>query len=297
VTAGYGLTERLGVEGSFFYIPPRSTSRSVASSGQPGSTDLILPFFDVNNGIENGTNISQARFFAGSATETLSNSLLGAELNASWALIPSGALRVDLLGGFRYLRLRETYTLTTSSPNIPPQPLDIWNTTDEFETTNNFYGAQVGARAKFDWGRWFATGTLKVGLGAMVQSVDIGGSLVTNDFNSFRAAQTFSGGYFALPSNIGSHTRAAFAVVPEIGLNVGYRITEWASVFAGYTMLYTNNVVRPGKQIDRSINDTQSVAISGDPAARLAGPARPSFTFNGSDFWAQGLNMGLAFRF
>lgn len=297
VTAGYGLTERLGVEGSFFYIPPRSTSRSVASSGQPGSTDLILPFFDVNNGIENGTNISQARFFAGSATETLSNSLLGAELNASWALIPSGALRVDLLGGFRYLRLRETYTLTTSSPNIPPQPLDIWNTTDEFETTNNFYGAQVGARAKFDWGRWFATGTLKVGLGAMVQSVDIGGSLVTNDFNSFRAAQTFSGGYFALPSNIGSHTRAAFAVVPEIGLNVGYRITEWASVFAGYTMLYTNNVVRPGKQIDRSINDTQSVAISGDPAARLAGPARPSFTFNSSDFWAQGLNMGLAFRF
>ena len=78
------------------------------------------------------------------------------------------------------------------------------------------------------------------------------------------------------------------AVAATVGLG--------ASVFAGYTMLYTNNVVRPGKQIDRSINDTQSVAISEDPAARLAGPARPSFKFNGSDFWAQGVNVGLEYK-
>jgi Putative beta barrel porin-7 (BBP7) len=297
VTAGYGLTERWGIEGSFFYVPPRSTSRSVASSGQPGSTDLILPFFDVVNGFESGTNISQARSFRGSATETLSNNLLGAELNASWALRSGGPWRVDLLGGFRYLRLRETYSLTTSSPNIPPFPLDVFNTTDEFETTNNFYGLQAGARTRFDWGRWFATGALKFGLGAMVQSVDISGSLVTNDFNAFRATQTFSGGYFALPSNIGNHTRTVFAVVPEVGLNLGYRITDWASVFAGYTFLYTNNVARPAKQINRNVNATQSVAITDDPAAALVGAAQPSFKFNSSDFWAQGLNVGLAFRF
>ena len=297
VTAGYGLTERWGIEGSFFYVPPRSTSRSVASSGQPGSTDLILPFFDAVNGFESGTNISQAPDFRGRATETLSNSLLGAELNGSWALMPGGPWRLDMLGGFRYLRLRETYSLTTSSPFNPPNPQDIWHTSDEFETTNNFYGVQVGARARFDWGRWFATGALKFGLGAMVQSVDIDGSLVTNDFNNFKATQTFAGGYFALPSNIGSHTRTVFAVVPEIGLNLGYRITDWASVFAGYTFLYTNNVVRPGKQINRNINATQSVAITEDPAATLVGAAQPSFKFNSSDFWAQGLNVGLALRF
>lgn len=92
---------------------------------------------------------------------------------------------MDLLGGFRYLRLQETYTLTTSSPFIPPFPADIWNTTDEFETTNNCYGAQVGLRARFDWGRFFTSGTVKFAMGAMVQSADISGSLVTNDFTNF----------------------------------------------------------------------------------------------------------------
>ena len=42
-------------------------------------------------------------------------------------------------------------------------------------------------------------------MGAMVQSVDVSGSLVTNDYSNFGPTQTFSGGYFALPTNIGSY--------------------------------------------------------------------------------------------
>jgi hypothetical protein len=129
----------------------------------------------------------------------------------------------------------------------------------------------------------FASGSLKVGLGAMQQTVDISGSLVTNDFTNFGPTQTFPGGYFALPSNIGTYNRAVFAVLPELGLNIGFQITSWASVFVGYTFLYTNDVVRPGKQVNRNINPTQSVSWTVDPsaqptppgAARLAG-ARPS---------------------
>jgi Putative beta barrel porin-7 (BBP7) len=297
VTAGYGLTERWGVEGSFLYIPSRSTSKSVSSSGQFGSTNLILPFFDVTQNAESGTEISSAPTFRGSAREELSNSLMGAEANGTWALALGRPWQVDLLGGFRWLRLHETYTFTTSSPFIPPNPVDIWNTTDKFDAFNNFYGAQLGARARYDWGPWFASGTVKVGVGAMVQTVEISGSLVTNDFTDFGPTQTFPGGYFALPTNIGTHTRTVFGVVPEMGLNVGYQITPGMSVFVGYTMLYANNVVRPGNQINRNINTTQSVSWVGEPPATLQGPAQPSFKSNGSDFWAQGLNVGLAFRF
>ena len=50
LTAGYAFTERWGVEGSFFYIPSRSTSRTVSSSGQLGSTELIVPFIDAITG-------------------------------------------------------------------------------------------------------------------------------------------------------------------------------------------------------------------------------------------------------
>jgi hypothetical protein len=88
-----------------------------------------------------------------------------------------------------------------------------------------------------------------------------------------------------------------FAVVPEVGLNIGYRITEGVSVFAGYTFLYTNSVVRPAQQIDRNINPTQSASFEGSPPTPLVGPAQPSFKFHDSDFWAQGLNVGLVARF
>jgi opacity protein-like surface antigen len=297
LTAGYALNERWGLEGNFLYVPSRSTSNSVSSSGQLGSTDLLLPFFDVTQNQESFTEISFSPVFRGSAREELTNSLMGAEANGTWAVATGRPWTIDLLGGFRWLRLHETYTITTSSPFIPPSPQDIWNTTDQFNTFNNFYGAQLGVRGRYDWGPFFASGAVKFAMGAMVQTVDINGSLVSNDFNGFGQPQTFLGGYFALPTNIGSHTRSVFAVVPEVGLNVGYQITSWAAVFVGYTFLYTNNVVRPGNQINRNINPTQSTAHTEDPAPQRQGPAQPSFKFKSSDFWAQGINVGLSFRF
>src|SRR5205814_2279088 len=164
----------------------------------------------------------------------------------------------------------------TDSPNIPPAHPDVFQTRDEFDVANNFHGLQVGARARADWGPVFLTGMLKVALGAMVESVDIDGSLVTNDFNNFGVPQTFKGGYFALPTNIGSHTRSVFAVVPEAGLTLGYQITPWMAVTAGYTFLYANNVVRAPQQVNRNINPTQASAITGTAASPPVGPAAPT---------------------
>lgn len=297
LTGGYALTDRSGLEGGVFYIPRRSTSSSVSSSGLLGSTDLVISYIDAVSKAETGTELSLSPIYAGSAREELSTSLLGAELNGVWALAPAGGSRVDVLAGLRYLRLRETYTLTTSSPYIPPYPQDIWNTTDEFDTTNNFYGAQVGVRARLDEGPFFAGGTVKVALGAMVQAVDISGSLVTNDFTNYGPTVTYPGGYRALPTNIGSTSRTAFAVVPEVGVSAGYRVTPSASVVVGYSFLYASSVVRPGSQVSRTVNPTQSTSYTENPAPRLQGPAQPTFQFNDSSFWAQGFSLGLAVRF
>jgi len=102
---------------------------------------------------------------------------------------------------------------------------------------------------------------------------------------------------FRPATNIGTHQRTVFAVLPEVGLNVGYQITPCMSVCVGYTFLFTNNVVRPGNQINRNINPTQAVSYVGEPPVSLQGPAQPTFQFNGSSFWAQGINVGLGFRF
>ena len=281
ITGAYQLNSNTGLEGNFFYIPERSTSRSVSSSGQIGSTDLIVPYFDAITNVQNGTEISFAPLYSGSAQEELKSELLGAEFNGTWPLAPSGEWKMDWLAGFRYFRLRETYTFTTSSPYIPPFTPDIWNTTDEFKATNNFYGAQVGIRARYDQGQFFANGTLKVALGAMVQDVDISGSLVTNDYTNFGPTQTFSGGYFALPTNIGSYSRTEFSVVPEVGLNIGYRINPQASIILGYSFMYASNVVRPGNQINRTVNTTQSTVVHrrpGGPAAWVTRNRRSSST-------------------
>lgn len=293
----YRADSQLGIELSGFYIPKRSTSGSVNSSGEPGSVDLYLPYYDVTIGQENVTEISHWPDYRGSAQATLSNDLGGGEVNVTWTVPSSNAWRLDLLGGLRLMQLHEGYTIATSSPYNPPNPVDIWNTIDTFDARNRFYGLQAGARATYDQGAWVGSVTGKLALGSMQQRVSISGSLETNDYNDYGAPQTFSGGYFALPSNGGTHMRNTFAVVPEIALSMGYRLASQATLFASYSFLYASNVVRPGDQINRNINPTQSVAWGNDPPIRPTGPAQPTFDFNTSSFWAQSLAIGIAFRF
>jgi hypothetical protein len=129
----------------------------------------------------------------------------------------------------------------------------------------------------------------------MRQTVNIEGTLFTNDF-VFPAPTPVAypgGGYFATPTNIGERSRSVFSVVPEVGLNIGYRLTSWMSIVSGYTFLYASDVVRAPKQINRTVNYSDVNA----PPAVPAGPQEPSFRFKSSDFWAQGLSVGLEFRY
>jgi hypothetical protein len=297
LTGAYRFDSRVGVELTGFYIPARSTSGSVSSTGQPGSIDLYLPFFDVTRNQENITEISYWPTYRGSAQATLSNSLGGGELNATWTMPPQDALKIDLLGGFRFLQLRESYTITTSSPYNPPNPVDIWNTTDAFGARNRFYGLQAGARATYDEGPWVGSVNAKVALGTMQQRVSVNGYLETNDYTNYGPTQIFPGGYFALPTNSGEHSRNSFAAVPEIALNFGYRLTRDATVHFGYSLLYASDVARPGDQINRNINPTQTVSYGSDPPVTPVGAAEPTFSFTTSDFWAQSLSIGFAYRF
>jgi hypothetical protein len=83
--------------------------------------------------------------------------------------------------------------------------------------------------------------------------------------------------------------------VPEGGVTLGYQVTSHLRVTLGYTFLYTSNVVRPGNLIDRGVNPSQVNALLGQGA--FAGPVRPAFPGGDSDFWVQGLNFGMEFRY
>jgi hypothetical protein len=299
-TVGGWLTSDFtwGAEARYFFLPTTSATRSVSSSGASGSPTLLIPFFDVTIPGESSTFLSLPGSFSGTATEHFESRFQGAELSAVKSLASSARWRAELLAGFRWIDLGEKYRFSTSSPNIPPAT-DIFMTRDVFDTTNRFYGGQVGLRGEYRYGAWLVGSGARLGLGTMHQTVDIDGVLVANTFNGggSNPLQTFPGGYFAQPTNMGLHSRTVFAAVPEANAEVGYRLTSWAQIYVGYTFLYLSNVARPSDQIDRSINPTQNASFGGAPPPALVGEARPAFRFRSSDFWAQGLSLAVVLRY
>lgn len=290
-----GDCQQLGTEASYFFLGSRAARQQVSSSGQPGSLFLALPFFDVTVPGESSTRIAfpgtTRDNFGGTAILTVRDWLQGAEWNVTGNLARSNTFRLDLLAGFRFLELQENLSLFTSSPDVVVA--DIFHTLDRFETGNWFYGCQLGLRGEWHCGNLFAQGLAKVALGNMHETVNINGQLVTNDIGPL---QTFPGGYLALPSNIGRQSSDRFAVVPEVGLNLGWQMDCGIRLTIGYSFLYLSDVARPGDQINRAINPSQAPAITNNPPVP-ANPAQPAPLFRHTDFWAQGLNFGLAIPF
>ncbi len=241
--------------------------------------------------------------FAGIANLSVSDQLWGTEANGLFNVLKRDNLRVDLLGGFRYVYFRERLDFNTSSPTIVPQtPGEYFITSDSFDGRTNFYGGQVGTRVAWRIGDLTVTATGKVALGVMDQQLGINGSFSTNDFNipfGTGPGRTFPGGYFALPSNMGEYRRDRFGVVPEGGINLSYQVTRQLSVSVGYTFLYLNSVVRPGDQIDRTINGGQSslYVYTPTPPGLQGNVERPEPLFRSTDFWAQGISFGIEFKY
>lgn len=133
---------------------------------------------------------------------------------------------------------------------------------------------------------------MKIGLGDNHETIDIRGYQILTHANGTQ--QVFNGGLLALPSNSGHFQRDRFCVVPEIGVNLGYQVTENLKAYVGYNFLYWSNVVRPGDQIDRVLDINQIPNFrTGPPAPQR----RPLVPFKETSFWAQGVNFGLEYRY
>jgi hypothetical protein len=126
------------------------------------------------------------------------------------------------------------------------------------------------------------------------QRIDIAGSQrLVSLVNG--TVQNFQGGLLALNSNIGNHARDRFSFVPELTLTAGYNLLDHVRVFGGYNILGWTSVVRPGDQIDTGLDETR---IPNFPSNQTPlNVARPAVPFKTSNFWAQGLNLGLEVRY
>jgi hypothetical protein len=295
-TLGFSLddAQTWAFDAGYFFLASTSVSQEVSSDGGPGSPQLNFPFINSNTSLPGSSPISNPGIFAGDAVLTVQSFVQGLDANLLRNISSVDGVRFDVLGGFRWLNLQETLTFITDSPDLPPVGPDLFHTFDRFSANNNFYGAQIGARVSYDNTRVFMNAVGKLALGATVEDVAVNGGTFTNFGGSFISAP---GAYLTQASNIGNQSRSQFAVIPEVNLNFGIRMTPWASFIVGYSFLYVSSVARPGDQIDPVINPNQSPAIGGNFSGIPSSPPHPALTIRDTDFWAQGLNFALEFRY
>ena len=292
-TLGTWLTEMqtFGVEVSGLWLAQRQPEFRTSAPL------LARPFVNAATGAESAAVLSAPGVQAGAVTVSALSRLWGAEANFRKELIRAPLYHLDLIGGFRFLEVDDAMNITdrtTFAPNVLGLGGSSVVSSDRFGGRNSFYGHNTGLQAEFHYGRVYVDLYGKVALGDMHEVVSINGTTVFGRAGGLSAASP--GGLLALPSNSGRHSRDVFAVVPEVGINFGVQLTSHLRARVGYSFLYVSNVVRGGDQIDRTVNLSQRPTLFGG-APTLAGPVRPLFDFRDTDFWAQGVNLGLEFRY
>jgi hypothetical protein len=194
--------------------------------------------------------------------------------------------RTDLLFGMRYYNLSDFTGVTEDLDQV--NPIANYVIHDNFRASNEFYGGEIGLRTQLYRGRWSLDILTKIAIGNNHQTVNIDGSTaVTADGTTLR----YDGGILAGKSNSGNYIRDDFAVIPQLSVELGYQWTCHWRTYVGYSLIYWGDVVRSANQIDLNLDPRNF------PPATSSGLPFPAYSGATSSFWAQGMNVGLEFRF
>jgi hypothetical protein len=168
------------------------------------------------------------------------------------------------------------------------------NITDRFNASNQFNGGNFGLRGELRYGMFDLTAIGKVAVGTMHQELRVRGLTAFTNPLTNTSGYALSGVY-ANSSNIGTFTRDEFTVIPEVTLNVGVNITRGFRMFLGYNFLHVENVIRPGDQVNTTINP--AVIPFNNLFGSPVGAAGPGPAFNQSTYWVHAANFGFSFRY
>lgn len=248
---------------------------------------LGVPLFDVDLGLATLFPVAFPGIAANGSIRTLSKSdLFGfdASLRRTWAA--SCCYQTDVFAGYNFTRLDDSLLLRANTTSIDPahpaySPGTQLTVQDSFRTQNEFHGVHVGFWSEKRHGYWSLEVLGKLAIGNMRQAVIIDGSTAIAD--PLAGQSVVDAGIFAQGSNIGEYERNLFAVVPEINVNIGYEFHPSWRFIMGYSFIYWSNVVLAGDQINPNVDFTQATG-------------QPQFAFDGTGFWAMGLNFGLEHR-
>ncbi|WP_436717603.1 BBP7 family outer membrane beta-barrel protein [Roseiconus lacunae] len=278
------------IEGEYFQLSEEN-DRYRGSSG--GDVILGRPYFDLSSGQEAAELISFPGAFGGDISVDSSSELRSFLLNARIALCNHGMHCVqcgerdhtDWIIGYRNIRLRDSLQINENYNSIGTAPSLALSRSDSFRTTNEFQGLQLGFIHRILLNRAWLESSMRVALGNNEQTLQISGNTTRTQSG---VTDTFDGGLYALRSNSGTHKRDEFAMIPELGLRFGYRLTDRLHASIGYSVLYLPNVARASEQIDRDLNS----GLIPEETNPLIGPLRPQVLWVHSDYLAHGVHFG-----
>jgi hypothetical protein len=293
----------IGIEGGGFVLQQRNDSMFIASDAT-GAPVLSRPVINAQTGAEAIAAVSLPGAFSGFVNVSSGSQLWGAETNLVAGIYRSEHLAADLLLGFRYAALNEDLNIANSTTSTsatglngfngalvgPPNSVAIF---DRFQTRNEFYGGQIGLRSEFHYNRFFADFRTDLAVGNAYELVNIGG--VTTLVGTSGTSATVPGGLLAVSSNSGRSSQNHFTFLPDAQIKLGCQLTCHVMVYVGYDFMYWYDVLRPGDQIDRTVNP--GLVPSNVSFGTVTGPIRPVVPLERTDFWAQGVTFGLEVRF
>jgi len=261
-----GSTNQWAVSHTLISLGSRSER---LEGGSDGSTVVNLPQFNTVLGVPLQTPIyvGYPGLTRGTVTASVQTSLYGGDTHLRRVFQSGTGFRLDLLAGYRFLYLGDSISesfdvVSATGPGlVSPRLMGEQST----RTRNLFDGGEAGFQFQGRVGRLTFDLLSTVALGATSTEIDrsftrstiVGGPL------------TPIGIPFVQTGGLTKHSE--FAVVPQVGVKLGWQPIDHVRITAGYDFLYWSRVYR----------------------------APDLFTGNDvvTDFWAQGVSAGLELRY
>jgi len=280
-----------GVDVGFFVLESQNTLFFASSQGNP---ILARPFFNAVTSKQDSQLVAFPGFSTGSIVASIrSNNLYGGHVDFQEVFLEDTGYRLEAIVGYRYLRLDERLEVFQNVDFLGGGVIAAGTniqTLDNFTVHNDLNAADLGVRAQLFGQRWSVDLLFKMAVGRMHRVTNITGLTQTTPPGG--ETITSPGGFLALESNSGQHNTNDWIVIPELGANFGWNITNNIRLCLGYDVFFWSNVARASDQVSLMINPNlfpppKSTGLSGFPA----------FGVVRSDMWVQAINLGLEFRF
>jgi Putative beta barrel porin-7 (BBP7) len=286
---------RVGLEATATVLETKTLNRSWAS-GPQGIPVLGTPFVNELTGTIDSV-LASSPGNPGSIFASAKTQMFAIDLNMLGNVLRTQYMTVNLVGGFRFFSLSEGMyvqhngLINTVGFTFQGVPIAAGTRTaleDRFDTTNRFYGGQIGFQFEYRWRQLAFDFGNEFAMGVMRRAEDLSGF-------SQAGAVRVPGGVLVQNTNIGRRVDNEFGVVPQLDFKLGWQASPNLRLFMGLDFMYASSVLRPGNQVDPVVNPT--LVPFRPEFGTAAGTARPGQLFVTSDWWVTGVSWGMNLKF